>query len=447
VSDLPSQAESASPTSDEGADSAATDQLDPVESKDSGDRSSRGRLRAASLRHLAEVDKTSRQVAALVAGIKVAGDTTVGRLGLGSSDQEKWAGVFASGAVAAKLHLDLTGISKSCEQIAQAATKDASWRVGSGLAKGFAQALAKDASWRIRFGLNLKTGANFAGSLPLKVTGGSTLQHLAQNTKHHHKWTGAFATGAAAKLHRDLAGISRLSEGLARIVANEAGRRVGSDLSLKVGGRFAGRLAMKAIDGNGLGLLAQASSVHQEWASGAVSGAVAATLDRDLAGFSKLSERFASAVITRPRPVELGLTSGLDLEPSVSLAEWEAERRAAAYQADAAVPQLLTLMESQAQVMVGISEAIEELRGLARSSQASQKAEAVFNRRLEVAVLAASLLALLFTALAYFAPREAAPAPPMPQAPPGTVAAPHADVPTTATPAAGGGHSRGKEGR
>jgi hypothetical protein len=85
-------------------------------------------------------------------------------------------------------------------------------------------------------------------------------------------------------------------------------------------------------------------------------------------------------------------------------------------------------MEGQAQVLVSISEAIQELRSLARLSQVTQQAEASFNRRLQLAVLVATLLALLLSALGYFAPREASP---VPRAPVTTVAVPHASAPTT----------------
>jgi hypothetical protein len=439
VNDDASQPQDAAPTGRTAADSAPPDQPGPAQSPGGGDRSGQARLTIASLGHLAEVAEASRRIAARPLAIRVAGGgSTLGLLAPASGGRNQWAGAMVAQR-AAKLHRDVAGISKRCERFAQVAASAAGWRVGLGLSDHVARAVVGAAGWRMGPGLDLKVGAKFARPLTIKVSGGGTLGLLAPAGKGHQQWAGLLATGRTAKLHSDLAGISGFS---GRFAQAAAGWQVPLALDREVGARFARPLAIKLAGGNTPGLLAPAGKGHHRWV-GAIAAGRAAKLQGDLGGISGFSERLAQAVIAHPRPVEIGLASAVDTVGMIDPLGWETKRRAAADQANTAVPALVTLMEGQAQVLVGISEAIEELRVLARSSQASQQAEAAFHRRLQLAVLVATLAALLLSALGYFAPREAAPVPVSPAPAPATsLTAPHAGAPTSSAPGAGGGRGR-----
>jgi len=107
------------------------------------------------------------------------------------------------------------------------------------------------------------------------------------------------------------------------------------------------------------------------------------------------------------------------------LTRLDAKRKAAAYRADAAIPELLSLTERQAQILDKMSAAITELNALTRTAHAQQQTEAPSNRRIQVAILLATLAALLLSALGYVLPRDPTPAQPEPAAPPTSVAVPH----------------------
>lgn len=357
--DDPSQPEDAAPAGQAAADSTPTDPPGQARSPGDDDRSTQLNLSAASLRHLTEVAEAFRRIAvAHPPAVKVIGGTSLGLLAQANLDH-RWAGVLAARPAAAKLHGDLSGISKLSQQLAHATAGAAGWRVGLGRSDRVAQAATGTAGWRAWPAQDLKLGAKFTVPLALKVTGGSALALLAPASKGQRQWAGLLDT-----------------------------RRT-------------------------------------------------ATFQHSLAAATRLNERFVQAVLAHPRPVGIGLAGELDTEQVAAVVRREAQRRAAAYQADAAVPQLLTQIEGQAHVLVSISEAIDELLTLARSARVAQQAEATFNRWLQLALLLATLATLLLAALGYLDPREASPAAPARPAPTTTVAGPHAGVPPTATPGAG----------
>jgi hypothetical protein len=167
-----------------------------------------------------------------------------------------------------------------------------------------------------------------------------------------------------------------------------------------------------------------------------------ATFRADLDGqFALMAGKLAAAA----RPLPVSMPSSIEEASSkrvVDLVRVKAERETAAYRADAAVPELLNLTERQAEILVQMNAAIDELTRLTRTAQAHQQAEGVFNRRIQWAVLLATLAALALGALGYFAPRQPTRAEPELQAPSGSVTVPHGD-PTEGDPGARSRHGRG----
>jgi hypothetical protein len=161
-----------------------------------------------------------------------------------------------------------------------------------------------------------------------------------------------------------------------------------------------------------------------------LSGKLSADLVRAFAPAANLPVGPAFAV-----PRQHALAGTVD-DQFVELARLDAERKAAAYRADAAILELLNLTERQAEILDKMSAAIRELISLARMAHAEQQTEATFNRRIQIAILLVTLAALLFSTLGYVFPRVQTPIPPEPVAPSTTVAVPdvHGATPTFPPP-------------
>jgi len=117
----------------------------------------------------------------------------------------------------------------------------------------------------------------------------------------------------------------------------------------------------------------------------------------------------------------------------VELVRLDAKRKTVAYRADTAIPELLNLTERQAQILDKMRAAITELTTLGRMAYAEQQTEAAFNRRIQIAILLATLAALLVSVLGYVLPRDPTPVSPEPVAPSTSMAVPHVRG-TTLTP-------------
>jgi hypothetical protein len=227
----PFQPEDVAPAGQAAADSTPTDPPGQARSPRDDDRSTQLNLSAASLRHLTEVAEAFRRIAvAHPPAVKVIGGTTLGLLAQANLDH-RWAGVLAARPAAAKLYGDLSGISKLSQQLAHATAGAASWRVGLGRSNRVARAVAGTVGWQIGPPLDLELGASLTGPLAAKFVRGTSLGLLAQASKDY-RWVGMLAARpAAAKLHGDLSGISKLSQQLAQATA---GWRVGLGRSDRV---------------------------------------------------------------------------------------------------------------------------------------------------------------------------------------------------------------------